>query len=1375
MRHSRVQAASILLIAIFLRLYGIDWDQGQHLHPDERFLTQVAVAVRLPSSFAQYLDEAQSPLNPRNSGFAFYAYGTLPLTVVRSLASITGLDGYAEVVYVGRAASALADIGALLLTAALAFILFRNRRIALLAAALYAFTVAVIQHSHFFVVDPYANLLCSGALVLLALYQRSGRTSYLAGFGALVGLAVAAKITAILLVIPFLAVILTRAWTSRSVLVFESEALRFLLTLLLAFVVFRVAEPYAFQGPKLWNALPAKRWVANMAELRALADGSVDIPPGVQWAGRKPFIFPWINMVVWGMGVPLGLAAWGGWLVAAGRLARRRWRFLILITWVAGVFLYHGSQWVMTMRYFLPIYGPLIVLAAWLLSHAARRWKQVPVIVLAGTVLWGLAFESIYIEKHTRVRASEWIFANIPAGASLANEHWDDALPLPIGGRTTYNGYYRGVEMQWYHQDNPEKLAAALDWLDRADYIILSSNRLYDSIPRLPARYPMTIRYYQALFDGRLGFDKAANFETNPGFGHLRLPSRYAEEAFSVYDHPVVQIFRKSPRYRRAAAEQFLGAVDWDNVVNANAREAAKAPTGLMLPSGVLGRLARSESGPSVFAPDSWGARHPVASWLLSLCAMGLAAWPLVFLTFPGLPDGGYGIARALGLLLVAWGAWFGASLHWFSFGAASLWTMLVALAAFSAVLVIRNQKPFVVFLRTRWLALVKAEALFLATFAMLVWVRMQNPDLWHSHFGGEKPMDFAYLNGVLRADVFPPQNPWFAGATINYYYFGFVLASALIKASGVAPEVGYNLALVTVPALTVSLLAAAAWGLSRARQFRAVAAGALFVIVAGSWMQIRILLDAGAKLVAGGAQPESSIAARLLPGITGLWRALCGRADLDLRGWTLYFDATRQFSHPPGEPQPIAEFPFFTFLYGDLHAHFIGMMILALIAALGAALVCSPPRRRRTWIATCFLLATTCGAAWATNTWDAPAAFGIVSLAVFLTAPPRSRSLLIPLGILAGAYLLFLPYHLWNAALYDSIGLWPGSKTPITDLFLTQGPVLMLAMSGVLALGLRPQLSLRAFAFPVVISAALSLLVAGIMGTILLLACLWLCRVWIRPGLEPPQRFILALLTLALALLVAPEVLVLKGDIGRMNTVFKLHFEAWLLLGLAGTALLPALFSRLARTGPKLRLAGMAGLLLLVASALVYPITAVPARRADRFHPSLPPSLDGMGFMANSSWTYGDKTVNLRGDLRAVRWLRRNITGMPIIAEINTQPLLYGWGSRISTYTGLPALAGWDRHLRQQMGALKSAQLQRRIDDLKQIYSTPDASTAWRLLRTHDAQWFVVGDLERAFAAPEGIVKFEAGEGQYWERVLDGETRVYRVLEAPSPQSYTE
>ncbi len=150
-------------------------------------------------------------------------------------------------------------------------------------------------------------------------------------------------------------------------------------------------------------------------------------------------------------------------------------------------------------------------------------------------------------------------------GSAIANELFDDPLPFSMDGHIAFgSGMYRGLDLSLYDEDTPEKLDQLLDILDEADYISMSSGRLWQSIPRLPMRYPMTTRYYELLFAGKLGFEKAAEFHSYPRLFGIEFNDTWAEEQFTVYDHPKVLIYRKTAAYDREKVRTMLSeGIDW--------------------------------------------------------------------------------------------------------------------------------------------------------------------------------------------------------------------------------------------------------------------------------------------------------------------------------------------------------------------------------------------------------------------------------------------------------------------------------------------------------------------------------------------------------------------------------------------------------------------------------------------------------------------------------------------------------------------------------------------------------------------------------------------------------------------------------------------
>jgi hypothetical protein len=630
--------ALILFAAGYLRFVGLNWDEGQWIHPDEGHMRMITSAVEMPEGLALYFDTARSPLNARNRGYV-YSYGTLPLFLTRFTAewldehvctpSPTGLGRMvsplllgesgascqpgtftgARSAEVGRFWSGLADLG----TVALMFLIGRRLYgyvVGLLAAGLGAFTAFSIQQAHFFTVDSLATFF----IALTAYFSvRAGQAVAVgdgpshskdleswASFGLAglaTGLAAACKVSAALaaglvaLGGLWWALQTVRHRSARSTLILLAGQM--MLAGVLAFVAFRVAQPYAFEGPGFLGLRPSPEWLERLDQIQAEQSGEIDWPSGRQWANRWPILFPWVNIVLWGMGLPLGLAAWAGWAHVGVELLRGKSEHLVLWTWTTLVFLYQGTAWVKAMRYFLPLYPFLILFAAYALARLVRgpvRWRHwagigLTAVVVASAALWALAVFSIYQRPHTRVAASRWIFENVPTGVTVANEHWDWGLPLRLDGKDPFGGMYSGFEMEHYNEDTPEKRAQLFDWLDRADYIFLASNRLYGSIARLPERYPLTTAYYRALLSGELGFELLADFTSRPSIGPFQFPDQEipyplveaayvhqrepikvclpsAEEAFSVYDHPRVLIFRKTDAYSRGRAETLLGGVD---------------------------------------------------------------------------------------------------------------------------------------------------------------------------------------------------------------------------------------------------------------------------------------------------------------------------------------------------------------------------------------------------------------------------------------------------------------------------------------------------------------------------------------------------------------------------------------------------------------------------------------------------------------------------------------------------------------------------------------------------------------------------------------------------------------------------------------------
>jgi YYY domain-containing protein len=699
-------------------------------------------------------------------------------------------------------------------------------------------------------------------------------------------------------------------------------------------------------------------------------------------------------------------------------------------------------------------------------------------------------------------------------------------------------------------------------------------------------------------------------------------------------------------------------------------------------------------------------------------------------------------------------------------------------------------------FVRTHWRMLLVFEGIALALYVISLLIRSGNPDLWHPTFGGEKPLDLAFLNAVLKSTTFPPYDPWLSGAYTNYYYFGYVIVGSLIKVLGIVPTTAYNLALPMLFSLTgigaFSVSFDLVEGLRRrkAREESPVdAAGnpprrgwgrtalyaglaaAIVVVLLGNLAQIAFILGAWNRL--GGDQ-----GGWIVETARGFWRYLHGEPlPVYLGSW--YWDATRIIPPAAGEAGPITEFPFFTYLYADLHAHMIDMplVLLALAWALGlvqradtdAGAVRWRWPRAGTWIASGLVGALVIAALRATNTWDWPTMLGVAAVAIIYGAwrlfgrgwrwlAAAAGGIVFVAGV---GQLAFLPYARNFVPAYTEVMRWEGGTTPIWAYFAVHGLFLFVLVTNLIREfvdwrrhltdeqleALEPRAGLIGLAIGLVLAAMVAMLLLGVpVGPVVILLLVPSGLLALQRRLPPERRAVLALLALGLALTLGVELIVLSGDISRMNTVFKFYMQVWLLFSaVAGAALIWTWeWIRAWRPVPRRIWRGAFGLLVLLAA--LYPPTAARAKIEDRFHADQPPAgLDGMAYMLTSTYYDQDQAIPLESDYYVIRWLQDHVDGSPVIMEMNTYPKIYGWGNRISIYTGLPSVVGWEWHTRQHRAGFPGAteEVRKRVQDVIEFYNTGDIDYAMQILRTYDVEYVIVGGLERAYTNEMGLAKF--------------------------------
>jgi len=1031
-------------------------------------------------------------------------------------------------------------------------------------------------------------------------------------------------------------------------------------------------------------------------------------------------------------------------------------------------------------------------------------------------------------------------------GDNIANEtDYDYTLPFRVDGYDAFGGIYRGdLLLQVYWDDNEEKLERFVTTLDQTDYILIPTNHQYAQISRVPERYPLTALYYRELmgcpldvetipcyheanpgdYKGRLGFDLVAVFTDYPKLGSFEINDQYAEEAFTFYDHPKAFIFKKNADFDSEQVRSVLGTVDLSKVVRLLPRQFDDYST-LLLPADKLAGQRAGGTWSQLFDYEWIQNKYPALGlviWYLFIFILGLAMYPLTRLAMPGLADKGYPLSRALGVLLLGYLSWMAGS-----FGIP--YTRLTITVVFGIILVSGavvgrlQRNELIEEWKTKRKYFLMAEGLFLAFFLIDFLIRLGNPDLWHPSFGGERPMDFSYFNAVIKSTSFPPYDPWFAGGYINYYYYGFVLVGTPVKLLGIVPSIAYNFILPTLFGLVGIGAFSIGWNLLSPLSQRERAGGdgddspftihpssfvaglsaTFLTLLLGNLGTLQTVYNKLQQLGAPGVfNWDSTLVQRLTWATEGLKMVIKG-SPLPIGNGEWYWLPSRVV--PPGPDNSITEFPLFTFIYSDLHAHMIAMFIMLLALSWALAVVAGKARwKNQVSAGLGFVIGgLVIGALYPTNLSDMytylPIGLAALVYSVWRYSEESStvKKLLLVIGAILAltvlSFVMYQPYRDAYSQAYSALDPWKGPFTPIMS-YLTQWSLFLFVIVSWMIWETRewmastPISSLRKLKpYALLIEGVLAAIVLAMIifqfwgvwdsdvplkeiqhigtsvGWIALPVAVWAGILLLRPNMPDAKRMVLFLIGTALLITIVVEVAAVNGDIGRQNTIFKFYLQAWFLLAVsAGAALawtLPAFFKWL----PGWRVFWQVMMILLISGAASFTVTGIMGKIKDRWILEAPRTLDAMTFMKFANYDDFDHRLDLSEDYNAIRWMQDNVQGSPVLVEANCGE--YRWCTRFTIYTGLPGVVGWNWHQRQQR-VFNSIWVEDRVREVDDFYNNLDIESTRLFLKQYDVKYIIVGQLERAKYTPDGIAKFEQFDGTYWRTVYqDGKTAIYEVI----------
>ncbi len=701
--------------------------------------------------------------------------------------------------------------------------------------------------------------------------------------------------------------------------------------------------------------------------------------------------------------------------------------------------------------------------------------------------------------------------------------------------------------------------------------------------------------------------------------------------------------------------------------------------------------------------------------WWVTILYIGIIFMPLTTRIFGGFHDKGYLFSKAIGVAVIGYLMWLLSSIHLLRFtSASSIICVIISLAAnvFIVIYVSRRYNKENPHRKSRGIAgfiledktfdtIFAEELLFFAVFLLFTYIRGFKPDVWGSG-GTEKFMDYGFMTSMMRSEYMPPQDFWFSGTSLNYYYVGQYFAAFLTKLSGVSVRVAYNLMLMMVGTFAVVLPYSLVYNVISRFMRQSGKKGRLAPHLSGA-------VSAIAVCIAGNMHYPT------FKWFEPLVRKFFGMEAGDSRYW--FPDATRFIGyHPENNDKTIHEFPAYSFVLGDLHAHVINIMFVLTVAAVLYAWSCSRrdgkadriPDWKEVVNPAILMISFFIGLFHTTNYWDFPIYYVVSGAVILFTnlVVYNFKGRVVTLVTAAqGAFVLILstvialPFTLKFDQISTNICLTV-ARTALNQLVILWGlPIFM-------------------------VIAFLSFLVSDY------------CKEKKRGQETAPGKktnifagllqyftvsdlFIITLGLCAIGLIIIPEVIyvedIYSGDFKRANTMFKLTYQAFILFGLC----FGYIFMRLLWFGRTARQKVTAAIgLIFFAMSVCYIQNAVNAWYGNIFRIDSYKGLDVTGKLRE----------DLPDDMLAIDWLNDNVEGMPVVLEAPGDS--YTDYERVSAMTGLPTVLGWRTH--EWLWKSDTAILDARAADIERIYTSDNITEVKELLAKYEISYIYVGKLEQ-------------------------------------------
>ncbi|MDY6867845.1 MAG: DUF2298 domain-containing protein [Chloroflexota bacterium] len=768
-------------------------------------------------------------------------------------------------------------------------------------------------------------------------------------------------------------------------------------------------------------------------------------------------------------------------------------------------------------------------------------------------------------------------------------------------------------------------------------------------------------------------------------------------------------------------------------------------------------------------------------SWYVIILVIGWLTFPLAYRLLGKLPDRGYALSRALGLLLWGFIFWIFCSLGVLRNNPGGILFALILLLALSLWAGWEKWGEMWEWVKENRRLVLTAEVVFLISFLFMTLVRASDPDAT----GTEKPMELAFINAILNSETFPPHDPWLSGYAISYYHFGYILAGMLAKFTFTTGGVAFNLMLSSVFAMSAvgaygvlhNLLSCfnqnhkgeinpIGWGLF----------GPLFLLFISNLEGVlEVLHQAGVgwnletgtsrlwawinieSLLRPPSQPLTLVPQRFW----WWWQASRVIQDIDLLGNVSGLS-------------PIDEFPAFSFVLGDLHPHVLVTPFVMLVVGLAlnvflGGMDCDKkvlgfhlPYRWDGFLASAVLL----GGIAFLNTWDLPVYFALLVGAYTLRQVMKKGwdwerlgdaiKLAVPLGVVS--LILYLPFFISFQS--QAGGLLPNLFYPTRGLYLWVmfGPLFIPIFLLFIWLwrkraeadwGWGGILSLIIIVALFVMSTILGFRLAGTDAGQAIIASQGETSFFglLLAALSHRLRYGVTLLTLGVLLAISISYLLGLITPNESEKQFSNVMPFVLLMVVLGglMVLAPEFVYLQDNFGARMNTifkfyyqawmlwslsAGFATVILILRGSWPAKILVVifillglvyPVlafpTKTANFHPTNGYTLDASGYME----------AYQPDEAAAIKWLSEAEYG--VVAEaIGGQ---YSNFARVATHSGQPTVLGWPGHEGQWRGGY--TEVGGREEDIRILYETPSWETALEIIRRYEIRYIYIGSLEKS------------------------------------------